>query len=118
VKRIPTPSASPALARSPSRAPFYVVIVSLAVVAFGAFVWKRKATQTQCEDLLDHYAELVVKEHLPEAGVAEISAERQRERVEAARSDEFKNCSSQVQPSEHECAMNAKTSDAVLKCLE
>lgn len=101
-----------------SRAPFAILIVGLAVLAFAAFAWKRKATQTQCEDLLDHYAEIVVKEHMPEAGPAEINAERQRERVEAARSDEFKNCSSQVQPSEHECAMKAKTSDAVLKCLE
>lgn len=101
-----------------SRAPFAILIVGLAILAFAAFAWKRKATQTQCEDLLDHYAEIVVKEHMPEAGAAEINAERQRERVEAARSDEFKNCSSQVQPSEHECAMKAKTSDAVLKCLE
>ena len=101
-----------------SRAPYYAVIGSLAVLAFGAFVYKRKATQTQCEDLLDHYAELVVRERMPDAGAAEVSAERQRERVEAAHSDEFKNCSSQVQPSEHECAMKAKTSEAVIKCLE
>jgi hypothetical protein len=101
-----------------SRGPFIVAVVLAAVVAFAAFAWKRKATQTQCEDLLDHYAELVVKEHMPEAGAAEISAERQRERVEAARSDELKNCSSEVQPSEHECAMKAQTSEAVLKCLE
>lgn len=101
-----------------SRAPFYLVIIGLAVVAFAAFAWKRKATQTQCEDLLDHYAELVVREQMPEAGAAQISAEKQRERVEASRSDEFKNCSSEVQPSEHECAMKATTSNAVIKCLE
>lgn len=101
-----------------SRAPYALVVVGLVVVLFAAFVWRRKATQTQCEDLLDHYAELVVREHMPEAGAAEIRAERQRERVEAARSDELKNCSSEVQPSEHECAMKARTSEAVLKCLE
>lgn len=101
-----------------SRAPFYLIAVGVAVFAFSALAWKRKATQTQCEDLLDHYAELVVKEHMPDAGAAEINAERQRERVEAARSDELKNCASQVQPSEHECAMKATTSEAVLKCLE
>ena len=106
------------MAERRSRAPFFFVIVGLAVVAFAAFVWKRKATQTQCEDLLDHYASLVVQEHMPEAGAAEVSAEKQRERVEASRSDEFKNCSSEVQPSEHECAMNAKTPEAVIKCLE
>lgn len=101
-----------------SRAPIYIAVVGLAVLAFGAFVWRQKATQRQCDDLLDHYAELVVKEQMPDAGVQEVSAERQRERVQASRSDDFKNCPSQVQPSEHECAMKAKTSEAVLKCLE
>lgn len=101
-----------------SRTPFYLLIAFAALVAFGAFIWKRKATQTQCEDLLDHYAELVVKERMPDAGPAEIAAERQRERVEAKHDDAFKNCPSEVQPPEHECAMKAKSSDALLKCLE
>lgn len=101
-----------------SRAPFFVLVALAALVALGAFVWKRKATQTQCEDLLDHYAELYVKERYPDAGAAEIAAERQRERVEAKRDDAFKNCQSEVQPSEHECAMKAKSSEALLKCLE
>ncbi len=109
---------APAAAQRRSRVPFYLVILGLAAVAFAAFVWKRKATQAQCEELLDHYAELVTHERYADAGPAEIAAEKQRERVEAARSDEFKNCPSEVQSSEHECAMKAKSSDAVLKCLE
>ncbi|MBX3228535.1 MAG: hypothetical protein KIT84_07775 [Labilithrix sp.] len=101
-----------------SRAPFFVVAALLVFVALGAFVWKRKATEAQCEDLLDHYAELVVREHMPDAGAAEIAAERQRERVEARRDDAFKNCRSEVQSSEHECAMKATSSEALIKCLE
>jgi hypothetical protein len=31
---------------------------------------------------------------------------------------EFKNCTTEVQANEHECAMKAQTSDALIKCLE
>jgi len=101
-----------------SRTPYLLLIALAALIGLGAFVWKRKATQTQCEELLDHYAGLVVKERYPDAGTAEIAAERQRERVEAKHDDAFKNCPSEVQSSEHECAMKAKSSEAVVKCLE
>jgi hypothetical protein len=102
-----------------SRAPYVIFIGLAAVVAGGAFVWRQKATQAQCDALLDHFAEVVVKEKLGnDAGPAELAAEKQRERVEAAKSDDFKNCPSQVQPEEHDCAMKAKTSEAVIKCLE
>jgi hypothetical protein len=79
---------------------------------------KKKVTQEQCDRLLDHFAELVVKEHAPDAGADRIQAERDKERREAAHADEFKNCTSEVQTTEFDCAMNAPTSDAVIKCLE
>jgi len=79
---------------------------------------KRKITQAQCEELLDHFAELVVKERFPDAGADVIAAERRRERQEAAHADELKNCASEVQVDEHACALRAQTSDAMLKCLD
>lgn len=79
---------------------------------------KKKISQAQCDELLDHFAELVVKEHFPDAGPDTIRAERTRERQEATNADEFKNCRSEVQANEHDCAMKAQNSDALIKCLE
>lgn len=109
-----TPAAPP----TRSKTPFVLLVILSALLAGAAFVWRQKASQAQCDALLDHYAELVTKEQFPDAGPQEIAAEKQRERSEARRSDDFKNCTSQVQPSEHDCAMKATTSDAVIKCLE
>ena len=92
-----------------------LAVLALAVVATGC---KQKISQQQCDELLDHFAELVVKERYADAGADKIAAERTRERQEAKNADEFKNCTSEVQANEHQCAMKAQSSDALIKCLE
>ena len=78
---------------------------------------KKKVSSKQCDELLDRFSELVVKEHFPDAGPEVIATERARERAEA-KGDELKNCTSEVQPEEHACAMKAASSEALIKCLE
>jgi hypothetical protein len=78
----------------------------------------KKVTAKQCDELLDRLAELVVKERLPDAGADAIAEERARERAEAKADAAFKNCPSEVQASEHACAMKATSSEALIKCLE
>jgi hypothetical protein len=78
---------------------------------------KRKVSEQQCDELVDHFAELVVKERFPDAGAEVIASERLRERTEA-KGDELRNCTSEVQAGEHACAMKAKSSEALIKCLE
>lgn len=90
-------------------------LVLFAVLLGGC---KKKISQAQCDEIVDHFAELVVRERFADAGPEAIAAERARERQEAKHADEFKNCASEVQASEHECAMKAQSSDAVIKCLE
>jgi hypothetical protein len=79
---------------------------------------KPKASVTQCERLLDRYAELVVRERIADASADQIRAERDREKSEARGDDAFKNCSSEVSQVEFDCAMGASTADALEKCLE
>jgi hypothetical protein len=79
---------------------------------------KSKATATQCDQLIDHYAELVVMEKFPDASADLVRAERERERREARGDDAFKNCSSEVSQTEFACAMRAASADALEKCLE
>jgi hypothetical protein len=90
-------------------------ILALSVASAGC---RKKVSAQQCDELLDRFAELVVTERFPDAGADVIAAERTRERQEAKAADELKNCASQVQASEHACAMKAQTSEALIKCLE
>jgi prophage tail gpP-like protein len=77
-----------------------------------------KASATQCDELLDRYAQLVVTEQLHDASAEQMRAERERERSEARADDAFKNCSSEVSRAEFDCAMRAANANAFEKCLE
>jgi hypothetical protein len=77
-----------------------------------------KVTASQCDELIDRYAELVVTERFADASSEQIKAERQREKREARADDAFKNCSSEVSQAEFACAMRAPNADAFEKCLE
>jgi hypothetical protein len=98
------------------------LMVTLAVaslLALGSMTsCKRKVSAKQCDELLERFSELVVKERFPDAGPEVIAAERARERTEAKGDDAFKNCTSEVQANEHACAMKAGSSEALIKCLE
>ncbi len=89
------------------------------ILAIGAApACKKKVTEKQCDELLERFAELVVKERFPDAGAPEIAKEKDRERNEAKADQAFKNCTSEVQTDEHACAMKATTSEGLIKCLE
>jgi hypothetical protein len=81
---------------------------------------KAKANQAQCDELVERYAELVVREKGVDAsaGPAQIDLARQRERDEARGDDVFKNCRSEVSRAEYECGMRASTAEQLVKCLE
>jgi len=90
----------------------------LLVVVLATLGCKKKVTSAQCEAILDRYAELVVKEKMPDASAEAIATERAREKSEAHGDDAFKNCAAEVEADDYACAMKAKTADALEKCLE
>jgi hypothetical protein len=114
------PSRRPPPAERRGRLSTSAVSALLALVLFAGLGsgCRKKATAQQCDQLLDRFAELVVKERLPDAGTDQVSAERLRERSEAKSDDAFKNCPSEVQEGEFRCAMSATSSEALIKCLE
>jgi hypothetical protein len=79
---------------------------------------KPKASESECDQLLERYARLVVGEKHPDASAEDIAVEQHREKGEARGDDAFKNCSSEVSRDEFRCAMQAPTADAFEKCLE
>lgn len=95
------------------------LLVLLAVLfTLGASGCRKKVSAKQCDELLERFSELVVKERFPDAGPEVVAAERARERNEAKSDDAFKNCTSEVQAEEHACAMKAPSPEALIKCLE
>ncbi|MCL2449337.1 MAG: hypothetical protein FWD17_10340 [Polyangiaceae bacterium] len=88
------------------------------VLALASTACKPKATASECEQLLDRYARLVVTEKHPDASADEVALEQRREKDEARGDDTLKNCSSEVSRDELRCAMQAPTADALEKCLE
>jgi hypothetical protein len=87
-------------------------------LALGGVGCKKKVTQAQCEELLDRYATLVVREKLKDASPEQLKAEQMRERDEARSDDNFKNCTAELSTEDYACAMKAQTADALEKCLE
>jgi len=94
-----------------------VAIVSAALSA-GSAGCKKKVTPAQCDELLDRFAALVVAEKMKDATPEQVKSEQARERDEAKSDDDFKNCTSELSTEDYTCAMAAKTSDALMKCLE
>ncbi len=79
---------------------------------------RQKITSAQCDALVGRYAELVVRDQMPEAATEIVRSEQRRVREEAAGDEGFRNCTTEVGPREFECAMAAPTPDAIEKCLE
>jgi hypothetical protein len=95
-----------------------VVAIAFVVLATCATGCKKKVTQSQCEELLDRYAGLVVRAKLKDATPEALKAEQTREREAARSDDDFKNCTTELSTEDYACAMKASTADALEKCLE
>jgi hypothetical protein len=95
-----------------------LAVLGLVLLLPGLGACRKRVTREQCDAILDRYAELVVREQMPDASAAEIQNERQRERDEARSDDAFRNCTSEIEPAAHACAMKAKTADELERCLE
>jgi hypothetical protein len=93
-------------------------LFTMATAFVSAQGCKVKASTTQCDELLDRYAQLVVIRQFPDASFAQVESAREREKSEARGDDAFKNCSSEVSQAEFDCAMRAPSSNAFEKCLE
>jgi hypothetical protein len=79
---------------------------------------REHVTESQCDELVQRFAELVVQEKMPAAPPEAIHAEQARERAESASDDNFRNCTSELRVAEYRCAMAAGTAEALLQCLE
>jgi hypothetical protein len=93
---------------------------ALGVVAsvWGVGACKGHVSREQCDALVEHFADMVVHERMPSADAEVVAKEKAREREEAARDDSFKNCPTELRSDDYSCAMSARTSEALIECLE
>jgi hypothetical protein len=78
---------------------------------------ERPLSANECERLLDHYAELLIKEHRPRLSGAERLKIKADTRIKAGRDPAFLRCSKEVLRSDFECAIQAETPDQLERCL-
>jgi hypothetical protein len=108
----------PSLAPRRARRALATAILLLGLPAATATGCKAKASASECDQLLERYAQLVVTERYPDASAAQIKTFHDQEKREALGDDAFKNCSSEVSRTEFDCAMRAPSADTFEKCLE
>jgi hypothetical protein len=71
----------------------------------------------ECDALLDHYVELLVKSDRPGTNAAELHKLQIQARDKAKDDPEFRECSGRVSRRAFDCAMSAPNADVLEQCL-
>ena len=93
------------------------VVLGFACAALLAAGCGKPPSHEECNELLEHYVELLVNSDRPGTTATELH-KLKREAKEKAKSDpEFSACSQRVSRREFECAMKASNADVLEQCL-
>ena len=100
------------------------VAVSRAVgVAVGALVLLattgcgKRLEGAECQQLLDHYVELLLRDDRPKSSAGEILRVQQDARKKAERDPAFRECRERVSRRSFTCAMDAQDANRLEQCL-
>jgi hypothetical protein len=94
------------------RAGVLLVGVLLPTLACG-----KRVEPSECQQLLDHYVEILLRDDRPGSSAAEVLRIQQEARRKAETDPAFKECSDRVSRRSFECAMQAQDSRSVEMCL-
>jgi hypothetical protein len=74
-------------------------------------------SQAECDKLLVHYVELLVRSDRPDVSGEEL-ARMKREALKKGASDpQFRSCTSEVSRKQYECAIAAENADKLEQCM-
>jgi hypothetical protein len=71
----------------------------------------------ECDHLLDHYVELLLRDDRPKASAGEVLRLQQEARRKASQDPAFGECRSRVSRRSFECAMKADDANRLEQCL-
>ena len=90
---------------------------SLVFVALSSAGCGKPPTHDECDALLEHYVELLVKSDRPGTSAAELHKLQLQARKTALGDPEFGSCSERLSRRAFECAMSAPNADVLEQCL-
>lgn len=77
----------------------------------------RRLEKSECQELLDHYVELLLRDDRPKSSAGEVLRVQQEARKKAERDPAFAECPSRVSRHGFECAMQAQDANRLEQCL-
>ncbi len=77
----------------------------------------KRLQSNECQLLLDHYVELLLRDDRPKSSAGEILRLQQEARKKADRDPAFHQCSARVTRKGFDCAMDAQDANRLEQCL-
>lgn len=77
----------------------------------------KRLETTECQQLLDHYVELLLRDDRPKSSAGEVLRLQQEARKKAVHDPAFRECSQRVSRKSFDCAMAAEDANRLEQCL-
>lgn len=77
----------------------------------------KRLESRECDALLDHYVELLLREDRPKSSAGEVMRVQQDARRHAEQDPAFKECRERVSRRSFDCAMEAQDANRLEQCL-
>ena len=93
--------------------------IAVALALTGALGCEKPLDERDCERLLDHYTELLVREENPGATPVQVALEMDEARALSRKDPRFElaECGKKLSRSSYTCAMAAPSVDAIERCM-
>ena len=77
----------------------------------------KRLDPSECQQLLDHYVELLLRDDRPKSSAGEVMRLQQEARKKAERDPAFLECRERVSRKSFACAMDAEDANRLEQCL-
>ena len=77
----------------------------------------KRLETSECQQLLDHYVELLLRDDRPKSSAGEVLRLQQEARKKAVQDPAFHECSQRVSRKSFDCAMDAEDANRLEQCL-
>lgn len=74
-------------------------------------------TPAECDHLLEHYVELLVRSDRPDVSGEELGRMKREARRKGASDPHFRSCTREVSRKQYECAVAADSADKLEQCM-